>query len=86
MQHVFKREEITVTAEETREVEAKYSHKCDFCTRRFKTRRDMLIHRVNCQHNYDTTDEVYEVEDITAVFDYKDARWHNVKRKGCALE
>ena len=34
-----------------------------------------------CTHNYATTDEVYEVEDIVGVFGSKDARWFNVKFK-----
>ena len=85
-QHVFKREEIAVTDEEAREIEAKYDHKCDFCKRRFKTRKGMLIHRASCQHNYDTTDEVYELEDIVATFGHKDTRWYKVKWKGYPLE
>ena len=31
---------------------------CDFCPRRFKTRRGMMIHHARCIHNYDTTDEI----------------------------
>ena len=45
--YVFKREVISVTDAEIRDVEAKYDHKCDLCKRIFKTRRGMLlIHRV----------------------------------------
>ena len=66
-QHVFKRDEIKVTSAEAAAAEAGFKHKCDFCPRRFKTQRHMLIHRANCNHNYGTTDEVFEVEDI--------ARW-----------
>ena len=83
-QHVFKRDDITVTKEEAAAAEAGFKHKCDFCKRRFKTQRHMLIHRANCSHNYDTTDEVYEVEDIIDVFGSKDARWFNVKWKDYA--
>ena len=61
-QHVHPREEIDVTAEEVAKAEAGYEHKCDFCPRRFKTKRGMLIHRARCMHNYDTTDEVYYLE------------------------
>ena len=53
-QHVFKSESIAVTDEEVREIEEKYDHKCDFCKTRFKTRKDILIHRVRCQHNNTT--------------------------------
>ena len=63
-QHVHRRADITVTDKEARKTEKKYEHKCDFCERRFKTRKGMLIHRANCQHNYGTTDEVYVLEDI----------------------
>ena len=83
-QHVFKRDDITVTKEEAAAAEAGFKHKCDFCKRRFKTQRHMLIHRANCSHNYDTTDEVYEVEDIIDVFGSKDARWFKVKWKDYA--
>ena len=41
----------------------------------------MLIHRANCNHNYDTTDEVFEVEDIVGVFDINTTRWFKVKWK-----
>ena len=50
----------------------------------------MLIHityHTNCQHNYDTTDEVYALEDIVATFDhYKNDRWFKVKYEGYELE
>ena len=63
-QHVHKRKPIKVTQEEIANAEQKYAHKCDFCIRKFKTRRAMLIHRARCVHNYATTDEVYVVERI----------------------
>ena len=80
-QHVFKRDDIVVTEAEAVAAEAGFKHQCDFCKRRFKTRRDMLIHRANCNHNYATTEEVFEVEDIVGVFGSKDARWFKVKWK-----
>ena len=48
--HVYRRADIKVTEEDTRMSEIKYENKCDFCERerRFKTRKGMLIHRVNC--------------------------------------
>ena len=78
-QHVHKREPIKVTQEEIASAEMKYAHQCDFCKRKFKTRRAMLIHRSSCVHNYATTDEVFTVERIVNVFGHKDARWFLVK-------
>ena len=74
-QHVYKRKPIKVTESEVTRTESKYKHHCDFCQKKFKTDRAMHIHRASCIHNYDTTDEVYVVEKIVGVFDYKDARW-----------
>ena len=81
-QHVHKREDITVTAEETKKAELEYEHKCDFCPRRFKSLRGMRIHRARCQHNYGTTDETYVLEHISDVFGHDYARWFLVKWKG----
>ena len=78
-QHVHERKEITVTKEEVMAVEAGYEHKCDFCTRRFKTRRGMLIHRNKCPQNYNTTEEAFELDEVIAVFGEKDNRWFKVK-------
>ena len=83
-QHVFKRESITATNAEVKEIESKYTHKCDFCERKFKTIRGMRIHRANCQHNYGTTDEVFELEEIITVFGYKSARWFKTRLRGHA--
>ena len=83
-QYVFARDDITITTPEAAAAEAGFKHKCDFCPRRFKTQRHMLIHRANCSHNYNTTDEVYEVEDIVDVFGSSTARWFKVKWKDYA--
>ena len=80
-QHVHARKDIDVTQAEAAAAEAGFKFKCDFCPRRFKTQRHMLIHRSNCNHNYNTTDEVYEVEDIVGVFGSNTARWFKVKWK-----
>ena len=80
--HVFAREEIKVTDVEVAEVESGYEHKCDFCVRRFKTQRGMYIYRAQCAYNYDTTDEIFDLEEATAVFGHKDARWFRLKRAG----
>ena len=42
----------------------------------------MLIHRNNCTYNYGTTDEVFELEDITGVFGPRNVRWFRVKSVG----
>ena len=81
-QHVFKRGKIEVTTAEVAAAEAKYEHQCDFCERRFKTKRGMRIHRYRCPHNYDTTSEVFELESIVGVFGHKDTRWFKVKWSG----
>ena len=81
-QHVHKREPIKVSQDEIEKAEKKYAHQCDFCKRKFKTRRAMLIHRASCVHNYATTDEVFEIERIVNVFGHKDARWFLVKWQG----
>ena len=81
-QHIHKREPIAVTTEEVATAESKYDHKCDFCQRRFKTNRAMLIHRASCVHNYATTDEVFTIEKIVGVFGHVDARWFLVKWEG----
>ena len=81
-QHVHKREPIKVTEAEVANAEAKYDHQCDFCRRKFKTNRAMLIHRASCMLNYATTDEVFTVEKIVGVFGHKDGRWFLVKWQG----
>ena len=81
-QHVHEREEIAVTTDEVAAIEAKYAHKCDFCERSFKTRRGMLIHRARCQYNYNTTDEVFVLEDIVGMFGHRHSRWFKVKWQG----
>ena len=72
-QHVAKRTSISVTkAEAAAEKTAfKCKHKCDFCERRFKSNRDILIHRNNCVHQYNTTDGTFVVEDIVGVFELR---------------
>ena len=50
-QHFHKRQAIKATSAAA---EAKYQHKYDFCSRRFKTQDNMLKHRTHCVYNYDT--------------------------------
>ena len=81
-QHVHRRDDIKATTEEAAKAAGKYSHQCDFCKRRFKTRRNMLIHRANCDYNYATTDETFELEEIIDVYGHIDNRWFLAKWKG----
>ena len=81
-QHVHKRDALEVTEEEARAAESDYGHKCDFYPRKFKSQRNMLIHRANCIYNYNTTDEVFVIEDITGVFVYRGVRWFRLKYQG----
>ena len=77
-----KRTAIKATGEEVKAVEKKYKYKCDFCTRRFKTQSNMMKHRAQCIYNYDTTEEIYEIEKIVNVFGFADSRWFLVKWVG----
>ena len=42
----------------------------------------MQMHRAACIHNYATTDEIFELESIEAVFGHKESRWFLVKYHG----
>ena len=44
-QHVHKRSKLKVTADEAKAAEQRYKFKCDLCPRRFKTEKNMQIHR-----------------------------------------
>ena len=71
-----------MTKEEIAQAQDKFEHKCDFCTRKFKTLSAMRIHRDKCPYNYDTTDEAFEVESIVGVFGRINSRWFLVKYAG----
>ena len=73
---------IAVTKEEIMAAQEDFEHKCDFCSRRFKTLAAMRVHRANCPYNYATTEEVFEVEDIVGVFGRITSRWFLVKYAG----
>ena len=73
--HVHKRSKMTVTADEAKAAEQRYQFKCDYCPRRFRTEKNMQIHRHCCIYNYDTTQEVFEVEKIVGAFGHVDNRW-----------
>ena len=71
-QHVYRRSsKPAVTEEAEMKAEVKYSHQCQFCPRKFKTSRVMKIHEVNCVHNYDTTAEYFDLEEIRGVFGHR---------------
>lgn len=76
-QHVHKRAKLTVTETEAKAAERKYKFKCDFCPRRFKTKRSIQIHGCSCIYNYGTTQEVFEVEKVVGAFGHGhvDNRW-----------
>ena len=80
--HVHKRATIKVSTAEAKAAESKYKFKCDFCPRRFKSEKNIQIHRCNCIFNYDTTQEVFEVEKVVGVFGHVDNRWLLVKWQG----
>ena len=73
-QHVHKRDKLTVTEAEAKVAGKKCKFKCDFCPRRFKTDRNMQIHRCSCIYNYNTTQEVFEVEQVLGAFGHVDNR------------
>ena len=81
-QHVHKRQEIDVTETEVAEIEKGYDFKCDYCSRRFKTQRNMRIHKSRCKYGYGTTEQYYELEEIVGVFGSKASRWYQVKWAG----
>ena len=72
----------SLTEEELLQVEAGYKHSCHFCGRKFKTEAGMLVHRNNCKLGYNTTEEVYELEEVLDVFGAKTNRFFLVKWKG----
>ena len=73
-QHVGRRANIKISKEEASAAQETFTHKCDFCNRKFKSNKAMLLHRDSCVHQYNTTDEVYVVEEIIGAFGWVDAR------------
>ena len=78
-QHVGRRANIKISNTAAQKT---FSHKCDFCDRKFKSNKAMLLHRESCVHQYNTTDEVFVVEKIVGAFGWVDARWLLVKWEG----
>ena len=81
-QHVFRRDAVQVSAAEVSAAEEKFTFKCGYCDRKFKDTRAKKIHEASCKHYYGTTEEYYEIENITVVFGRVEARWYLVKWKG----
>ena len=82
-QHVYRRSsKPAVTEEAVMEAETKYPYQYEFCPRKFKTVRARKIHQTSCVHNYITTTEYFELEEIRGVFGHQEARWFVVKWKG----
>ena len=73
---------MQVTEEEVQKANEKLEFACEFCKRKFKTKRGMHIHRASCIHQYVATEERYVIEDILNVFGKVDARWYLVKFEG----
>ena len=80
--HVCRGGEVTVTEEEIKKENDKLKVGCDFCNRKFETKRAMHIHRASCIHQYVVSDERFVIEDILKVFGKKNARWYLVKWEG----
>ena len=59
-----------------------YKHACEYCNRKFKTKRAAQIHMTSCVHAYGVTEEYYEVEDVIGVFGRIGNRWYLVKWAG----
>jgi len=66
------------TVEAIKKTEASYKHECDFCGRKFKTKRGMRIHRASCNKQHGLTEEEYEIKEINAVFGTPADRWFRV--------
>ena len=79
-QHVKRRwERVNVSTAEANAAQKKFKFQCDFCMMRFKSKKAMYIHRGSCIHQYDTTDEIFVVEELVGVFGWIEVRWFLVK-------
>ena len=81
-QHVGRREKIKIEHDEVTKIQKSYKYACEFCTRKFKTRKAAAIHMASCVHSHGVTEEYYEVEDIIDVFGRLGNRWYLVKWTG----
>ena len=81
-QHVGRREKIKIEQDEVVAIQKSYKHACEYCNRKFKTKRAAQIHMTSCVHAYGVTEEYYEVEDVIGVFGRIGNRWYLVKWAG----
>jgi len=80
--HVCRGGDVQVTEAEIKKANEKLEFACDFCKRKFATKRGMKIHRASCIYQYTATEERYVIEDILDVFGKVEARWYLVKFEG----
>ena len=86
-QHLQRQEKVgKITTQMLDKKMQSYKYQCEFAeagyTQRFKTKRDMKIHMCTCIFNYGTTDEAYQVDEITTVFGKAERRLFKVKWDG----
>ena len=80
--HVCRGGDVEVTDEEIMKVNDKLEHTCDFCKRKFETKRGKNIHRASCIYQYTASEERFTIEKILAVFGQREARWFLVEWEG----
>lgn len=61
-QHGRCRETIKISSSEASAAQVTFGHKCDFCIRKFKSNKAMLLHHDSCVHQYNTTDDVLSLK------------------------
>ena len=71
-----------MTDEEIMKANDKLEHTCDFCKRKFETKRGKNIHRASCIYQYTASEERFTIEKILAVFGQREVRWFLVKWEG----
>ena len=81
-QHVGRKETVAIGHAEAVAAQKEYKNECEFCARKFKTKRAVKIHATSCAHRYGTTEEYFDVEKITGVFGRLGQRWFLVKYEG----
>ena len=73
-------DKLKVSADEPKTSEQRYKFKYDFCPRRFKTEKTCrYIYTATSTSNYDTIQEVFEVEKVVGAFAHVENRWILVK-------
>ena len=49
----------------------KFEHACEFCKRKFETKRGVNFHHTSCIYAYAVTEERFVIEEILTVFEKK---------------